>query len=120
MVWVQQCLTGFRAESLMGFEITSEELASLYRYWWYVAHLLGLEGRFVEGISSNAEAARVDALLQAVTGTASPESFELAMATIRAVAGALRATAYVPERLGRQALYALARRFQRPMRAAGC
>jgi hypothetical protein len=40
-------LVGFRSELAMGFERTAEEVAWAYRYWWYLAHLLGVDPRFV-------------------------------------------------------------------------
>ena len=36
-------IDSFRADEAIGFDLTSTELASLYRYWWYVAHLLGVD-----------------------------------------------------------------------------
>jgi hypothetical protein len=109
--WMDFTLTSHRAEELMGFNRTAGEMATIYRYWWYIAHLLGLDARLVEGISSNDAAARVDELLQAVTGPPIPESSELAFTTLKAVASTLHEVVSFPERLGLQALYALTRRF---------
>jgi hypothetical protein len=109
--WMDFTLTSFRAEEAIGFDLTSTELASLYRYWWYVAHLLGVDARLVEGISSNEDARRVDDLMQAVTGPSIPESSELAFAALRSIAGKLHEVVSLPEAMGMPALYALTRRF---------
>ena len=85
--WMDFTLTSLRAEEQMGFGLTTNESATLYKYWWLLAHLLGIDARLVEGIASNEQAARVDQLLQAVTGPP------------------------IPTGLGAKALSTLARRF---------
>ncbi|MET8471225.1 oxygenase MpaB family protein [Streptomyces sp. NPDC006422] len=112
--WMDFTLVSYRAKHAMGYELTSAETASLYRYWWYIAHLLGVDAELVEGISSNEDAARVDSLLQAVTGPRIPEASPLAHATLKAIAQTLSAVTPLPERVGQQALYALTRRFHGP------
>jgi hypothetical protein len=109
--WMDFTLTAYRAEEISGFGLTSTELASLYRYWWYIAHLLGLDARLVEGITTNGGAKRVDDMLQAVTGPPIPESSELAFATLRSIAEVLHEIMSIPEGMGLQALYALTHRF---------
>ena len=104
-------LTSYRAEQAMGFDRTPSEIAVVYRYWWYVAHLLGLDARLVEGISSHEQAARVDALLEAVTGPVSAGSAALAEASLASIARQLHEVVGIPVRLGRPALDALTRRF---------
>jgi hypothetical protein len=95
----------------MGFGLTSRELATLYRYWWHVGHLLGIDPRLIEGIASHEQASRVDDLLQAVTGPLVPESATLAAATIRSISTDLRIALNLPETLGSKALGSLARKF---------
>jgi hypothetical protein len=109
--WMDFTLTSFRAEEAIGFGLTSAELASMYRYWWHVAHVLGVDPRLVEGISSNEDAKRVDDLMQAVTGPFIPESSELAFAALRSIAGKLKEIFSLPEGMAMPALYALTRRF---------
>jgi hypothetical protein len=110
--WMDFTVTSYRAEEIMGFGYRSVELASLYRYWWYVAHVLGLDARLVEGIIDNDQAKRVDDLLESVTGPLAPESAQLAEATLASVAGMLHEALPIPESAGKQVLYALTRRFQ--------
>ncbi|GAB3576288.1 hypothetical protein GCM10027445_40080 [Amycolatopsis endophytica] len=109
--WMDFTLVSYRAEEVMGFPLTPAELTSLYRYWWYVGHLLGVDPRLIEGIAGHDDAQRVDDLLQAVTGPAIPETARLAAATLEAIAGTLNEMTHVPHGLARQALHALARRF---------
>jgi hypothetical protein len=109
--WMDFTLTSYRAEETMGWARTTAETASLYRYWWYIAHLMGIDASLVEGIASHQAAERVDELLQAVTGPAVPESSQLAFATLEAIAGDLHRLARIPTRVGLPVLFALTRRF---------
>lgn len=108
--WMDFTYTSYRAEEAMGFGRTVSEIAAAYRYWWHVAHLLGIDPRLVDGISSHEQAGRVDALLQAVTGPPNAGSAALARATLGAIAGQLHDVLSIPAGVGRQALYALTRR----------
>ena len=109
--WMDFTVTSLHAEESMGFGLTTAEAATLYRYWWLLGHLLGIDARLIEGISSNEQARRVDELLQAVTGPLIPESATLAAATISSINGELRDALKLPESIGSKALSALARRF---------
>ncbi|MFD4673365.1 oxygenase MpaB family protein [Lentzea sp. NPDC058450] len=108
--WMDFTLTSLKAEQAMGFDITTKEQDSLYRYWWYVAHVLGVEPNLVEGITGNAEAQRVDDLLQSVTGPLIPQASTLTAATIAAVAERLHELQNVPPAAATAALRALTRR----------
>jgi len=109
--WIDFTVTSLKAEESMGFGLTTSETAALYRYWWLLGHLLGIDARLIEGISSNEQARRVDELLQAVTGPLIGESATLAAATLDSITGDLHAMLKLPEPIGVRALSALARRF---------
>ena len=109
--WMDFTITSYNAEESLGFGRTPSEIAEVYKYWWYVAHVLGIDARLVEGISSHDQAARVDAMLQAVTGPPGPDSAELAEATLSAIGGVLNEIISIPKVAAMQALYALTRRF---------
>ncbi|OLT19431.1 hypothetical protein BJF78_10630 [Pseudonocardia sp. CNS-139] len=109
--WLDFTLTSYRAEQAMGFERTPAEIAAVYRYWWHVGHLLGIDPRIVEGIGSHEAATRLDALVDAVTGRASAASAALADASLDSVARLLQDMVGVPVRVGRPVLDALTRRF---------
>lgn len=109
--WMDFTVTSYRAEGLMGFDLNSSEQHSLYRYWWYIGHVLGIDARLIEGIADNEQAKRVDDLLETVTGPLIPESGVLAKATVEAIADVLQEVLSVPAHLGLRAMYALTRRF---------
>jgi hypothetical protein len=109
--WMDFTLTSLRAEEQMGFGLTTNEAATMYKYWWLIAHLLGIDARLVEGIASNDQAARVDDLLQAVTGPPIPESAQLAAATVASISSDLHEALSIPTGIGAKALSTLARRF---------
>jgi hypothetical protein len=109
--WMDFTVTSLHAEELMGFGLTTSETATLYRCWWLIGHLLGIDARLIEGISTNEQAHRVDELMQAVTGPLIRESATLAAATLDSIAGELHDALKVPESVGSRALSALARRF---------
>lgn len=109
--WMDFTLTSYRAEAAMGFDRTASEMATVYRYWWHIAHLMGVDARLVAGVEDHEAAQRVDDLLQAVTGPPGPGSVELAHATLGAIADQLHALMKLPTAIGRPALFALTRRF---------
>ncbi|MEY2402643.1 MAG: hypothetical protein QOD38_194 [Acidimicrobiaceae bacterium] len=109
--WMDFTITSLQAEDSMGFGLTTSETATLYRYWWLVSHLLGIDARLIEGISTNDEARRVNELLQAVTGPLIPESATLAAATLASITDELHVGLSLPKSIGSKALHALARRF---------
>jgi hypothetical protein len=109
--WMDFTVTSLQAEESMGFGLTTSETASLYRCWWLLGHLLGVDARLIEGISTHEQAHRVDDLLQAVTGPLIAESAMLAAATLESISSELHDALNVPESIGSKALSALARRF---------
>jgi hypothetical protein len=109
--WMDFTVTSLQAEESMGYGLTTRETATLYRCWWLLGHLLGIDARLIEGISSNEQARRVDELLQAVTGPLIAESATLAAATLRSITGELHDALNLPEPVGAKGLSALARLF---------
>ncbi|MET7991756.1 oxygenase MpaB family protein [Amycolatopsis sp. NPDC005232] len=109
--WMDFTLTSLTAEQLMGFDITSAEQNSFYRYWWYVGHVMGVEPRLVEGVTNNEEAKRVDDLLQTVTGPLIPESAVLTEASLNSLADRLHTLLKLPEPVALAVLRSLTRRF---------
>jgi hypothetical protein len=109
--WMDFTVTSLQAEESMGFGLTTTETASLYRCWWLLGHLLGIDARLIEGISTHEQARRVDELLQSVTGPLIADSATLAAATLGSITGELHEALNLPESIGSRALNALARRF---------
>lgn len=109
--WMDFTVTSIDAEAQMGLSLTTAEMASLYRYWWVVAHVLGIDPELVEGLQNNEQARRVDAMLQAVTGPLIPEAEALANATLASISDLVHEFLNVPTSLGIAGLHSLARRF---------
>jgi hypothetical protein len=112
--WMDFTLTSYRAEELLGFGLSPREQDQLYRYWWYVGHLLGLDARLVEGVTSNQAATRIDDMFQTVTGAVTDESVVLADATLGSVTGSINELLRVPKGLARPVLNAVTRRIHGP------
>jgi hypothetical protein len=109
--WMDFTKTSFRAEDIMGYGLMIDEEAELYHYWAYLAHLLGVDPRLVQGLSSSTEAERVDNLLEATTGPPLPESAVLAEKTLHGVADEIRKAFHIPNTPAVDLMEALARRF---------
>ena len=112
--WMDFTVTSYRAEELLGFDLSPREQDQLYRYWWYAGHLLGIDARLIGGITNNEAAKRVDDMLQTVTGPVTEESVVLADATLGSVTGSLNELLRVPRGLGRPVLNAITRRIHGP------
>jgi hypothetical protein len=109
--WMDFTVTSYVAEERIGFGKTLAEQQSLYRYWRNIGHVLGVDPRLIEGVTSNETALRINARLQARTGPPSAESGRLAEASLRYVADTLHEFLNVPKFVGVSAMYALTRRF---------
>ncbi|MGI5126498.1 oxygenase MpaB family protein [Pseudonocardia sp. CA-107938] len=109
--WMDFTLVSLRAQETLGYDLTEQETAQVYRYWQVLAHLLGVDPDLVGGITGNAEAARVDALLQAVTGPLAGHARALAGALVDALAVRLGELLRLPRPIGRQLIRSLGRRF---------
>jgi hypothetical protein len=109
--WMDFTKTSFKAEDIMGYGLMIDEEAELYHYWAYLAHLLGIDPRLVQGLSSSTQAERVDNLLEATTGPPLPESAVLAEKTLHGVADEIRKAFHIPSAPAVDLMEALARRF---------
>ncbi|QFR01146.1 DUF2236 domain-containing protein [Streptomyces phaeolivaceus] len=91
-MWLGLTLVSFRALAAVGIEIGPEEEHYLYRYWSYVAHLLGLDESFYGNVRDHADAERLRALLDTATDAPDENSRALTTAMVdaqaRAMAGA--------------------------------
>lgn len=117
-VWIDFTLTSWQAEAALGYTFTSHELDRMYRLWGYIGRLLGIDPRFVSGITTHAAARRMSELLDAVTGPLTTQSAILAQATIDSVAVQLQENTKLPVWLGRSLLRQLTYRFHGHVRAS--
>ncbi len=95
-VWIDFTLTSWQAEAALGNTFTSHELDGMYRLWGYIGRLLGIDARFVSGITTHAAARRMSELLDAVTGPLTTQSAILDQATIDSVAVQLQENTKLP------------------------
>ncbi|WP_051947667.1 oxygenase MpaB family protein [Streptomyces scabiei] len=90
--WLGLTLMSFRALAAVGIEIGPEEERYLYRYWSYVAHLLGLDESLHGNVLDHTDAERLRGLLDARTAAPDENSRVLTTAMVdaqsRAMAGA--------------------------------
>jgi hypothetical protein len=82
--WLGFTLVAFQALTAVGIDISPVEERSLYQYWSYVAHLLGLDERLHQDVVDHAGARRLRHLLDILT--AAPDENSTTMTA--AVAGA--------------------------------
>ncbi|MEV5956547.1 oxygenase MpaB family protein [Streptomyces sp. NPDC051987] len=91
--WLGFTLVAFQALAAVGVEITDEEERHLYRYWSYVAHLLGLDERLYQDVVDHAGARRLQDLLNDLT--AAPDAASRT-ATAAVIAAQAHATSHAP------------------------
>lgn len=109
--WMDFTLVSMHAEQTLGFGLTEQETAAVYRYWAVLAHQLGIDPELVGWITGHDEAAEVDALLQAVTGPLGQKSRVLAAALTDAIALRLEELLRLPRPIGSRLIQSLGRRF---------
>ncbi|MFF7260421.1 oxygenase MpaB family protein [Streptomyces sp. NPDC008159] len=91
--WLGFTLIAHQSLAAVGIDITSEEERHLYRYWSYVAHLLGLDEILYEPVVDHAGARHLQDLLDAITPAPDDTSRTATAAVIGAQA---HATAHAP------------------------
>ncbi|MET9788995.1 oxygenase MpaB family protein [Streptomyces canus] len=91
--WLGFTLVAFQSLAAVGIDISSEEERHLYRYWSYVAHLLGLDESLPKKPADHDDARRLQSLLDAMTPAPGEDSRLLIAAMVDAQA---RATAGTP------------------------
>lgn len=109
--WIDFTYTSMHAETVMGGEFTNSEIAEMYRYWWHIGHLLGIDARFYNGIKSHQEALKISEMLDAVTGLPVPQTSELVKSTMGAVSAAIKQIFPIPNQMSAAVQETLARMF---------
>jgi hypothetical protein len=79
--WLDFTVVPFLFLEGIGYRLTGEEQSRLYRYWWYVGHLLGLDEEFFLGIEDHQQAGELLDLLDSTSAAPDENS--------RALVGAL-------------------------------
>jgi hypothetical protein len=90
--WLGFTHTAFQALAAVGIDISREEERYLYRYWSYVAHLLGLDESILNDVSDHAGGRRLRELLEPTPTAPDDNSAAVTAAMVdvqaRAMAGA--------------------------------
>ena len=92
--WLDFTVVPFTFLEGVGYQLTPEEESGMYRYWWYIGHLLGLDEEFFLDIEDHARAGELLDLLDSTTAPPDENSRALVGALFDAAAEALAA---VPE-----------------------
>jgi hypothetical protein len=79
--WLDFTVVPFTLLEGIGYRLTEQEQSRLYRYWWYVGHLLGLDEEFFLGVEDHAQAGELLDLLDSTSAAPDENS--------RALVGAL-------------------------------
>jgi hypothetical protein len=82
--WLDFTLTPFRALAVLGIELTEAEQHSLYRYWHYIAYLLGLDDGFYRDVTDHASAGELRHLFDLTIGAPDDNSRALTAAMVGA------------------------------------
>jgi hypothetical protein len=111
--WLDFTVVPFTLLEGIGYRLTEEEQPRLYRYWWYVGHLLGLDEQFFLDIEDHAQAGALLDLLDSTSAAPDENSRALVGALFEAAITNLAAVPQSPmDGPGwRDLLHALARRY---------
>lgn len=82
--WLDFNLIPFSALAALGIELTEAEQDSLYRYWHYVAYLLGLDRSLYQDVTDHASAQQLRHLLDSTSGAPDENSRMLTAAMVEA------------------------------------
>jgi hypothetical protein len=94
--WLDFTVVPFTLLEGIGYRLTDQEQSRLYRYWWYVGHLLGLDEQFFLGIEDHAQAGKLLDLLDSTSAGPDENSRALVEALFTAATANLAATAGSP------------------------
>ncbi len=111
--WLDFTVVPFTLLEGIGYRLTEEEQSRLYRYWWYVGHLLGLDEHFFLGIEDHDRAGELLDLLDSTSAAPDENSRALVGALFDAATTNLAAIPRSPmdEPGWRALLHALARSY---------
>lgn len=75
--WLDFTVVPFMFLEGIGYRLTDQEQSRLYRYWWYVGHLLGLDEEFFLGIEDHQQAGELLDLLDSTSAAPDENSSAL-------------------------------------------
>lgn len=84
--WLDFTYVPLRALQQLGLTFTSAELADLYHFWRYVAHLLGIDERLIQSLTDQASARQVLELIDSTIAPPNADAKVLTHAMLESVA----------------------------------
>lgn len=109
--WLDFTYVPLHALQQLGLTFTDEELADLYHFWRYVAHLLGIDDRLIQSLTDQASAREVLNLIDSTTAPPNEESKILTHAMLESVAEFLGPALKMPYAFNFDFASALVRQF---------
>jgi hypothetical protein len=106
--WLDFTYTPYAAVQRLGIDFTTDEFDQIYRLWWYVGHLLGVEPALYQGIRTQSDAKQLLDCIGLTNQPATERSARLTDAVLRVVAQILRDQTKMPAPLSRSLVNALA------------
>lgn len=83
--WLDFNYQSYPVLARLGYDLTEAELADLYRMWWHIGHLLGIDPAFFLGVTGHRQAAELHALIDATNEPPDKNSRALIVATVQAI-----------------------------------
>lgn len=87
--WLDFTVVPFAFLEVVGYRLTPDEQSRLYRYWWYVGHLLGLDEAFFLDVEEHVQAGELLDLLDSTTAPPDENSHALVGALFDAATATL-------------------------------
>ena len=115
--WLDFTYTLGWALTRLGVEFTADEFGEIYRLWWYLGHLLGIDPNLYRNITNHDDAAELHALLDATNESPTRHSAQLTEALLDVVASGLADKIKLPPKAARSLVNALARRIHGKIKA---
>lgn len=94
--WLDFTVVPFTLLEGVGHRLTGEEQSRLYRYWWYVGHLLGLDEEFFLDVEDHARAGELLDLLDSTSAAPDENSRALVAALFDAASANFAAAPQSP------------------------
>ncbi|WP_051433318.1 oxygenase MpaB family protein [Promicromonospora kroppenstedtii] len=94
--WLDFTVVPFTFLESVGYRLTPEEQSRLYRYWWYIGHLLGLDEEFFLDVEDHRQAGELLDLLDSTTAPPDENSHALVGALFDAATATLAAAPQSP------------------------
>ncbi|GAA1015174.1 hypothetical protein Aple_068230 [Acrocarpospora pleiomorpha] len=94
--WLDFLPVSYGCLSRLGYDLTSAEISDLYRTWWYIAHLLGIDPRLYRRITDHTTARQLLTVVDATNQPPDANSRALVTESVRATSGLFSLATVLP------------------------